>query len=61
MAEYRYRALHYRNVSYTHPTRMPVIVQIFIFNKFQEKNIFNFLLDEEVKIVFIFAPKLVST
>lgn len=30
---------------------MPVIVQIFIFNKFQEKNIFNFLLDEKVKII----------
>lgn len=51
MAEYRYRALHYRNVSYTHPTRMPVIVQIFIFNKFQEK-VFSFiLLDEKVKVI----------
>ena len=30
---------------------MPVIVQILIFNKFQEKNIFNFLLDEKVKII----------
>ena len=33
---------------------MPVIVQIFIFNKFQEKVFSFFLLDEKVKVIWIY-------